>query len=105
VQAIRKFLSRPEIRSLKQRVRLHADAEAAIALLADSVLKGHDRLAVHRFCVAHALDETRTNSFAPYCDQIAAALPPSELQRIVNHVNKEILAMGLGATGGARARD
>lgn len=104
MQARGRFLSRPEIRSLKQRVRQHADAGAAIALLADSVLKGHDRLAVHRFCVAHVLDEARTSSFAPYCDQIAAALPPSELQRIVNHVNSEILAMGLCATGGDRAR-
>lgn len=99
----KQFLSRPEIRALKQRVRQQTDADAAIVLLADSVQKEHHRLALHRFCVAFVLDESRTKCFAPYCSQIAEFLSPAEVQRIINHVNKDIHAMVLSSLGDYRA--
>ncbi len=97
------YLTRPQIRALKQRVQQLRDADAAIQLLADSVRKGHDTFALHRSCLALILDEACGNRFAPCCARVAASLPPVELERIVDHVSREA-AMGLGITGGGRER-
>ncbi len=85
------FLARPQIRALKQRIRWQRDADAAIELLADSVRKGHERLALQRFCVALFLDGPRAQRFTAYCAQVAASLSPAEVARIVDHATSKIV--------------
>ena len=96
------FLSRPQIRALKQRIRRQRDADAAIELLADSIRKGHERLALQRFCVAFLLDGPRAQRFTVYCTRVAASLPPAELARIVDHATSKIAEMGIDISEGGR---
>lgn len=79
-------LSRVEVRLLKAAVRKESSAAAAERLLADSVHKGHDKLALHRYLTLHRIDARRCVPYEGYCRQVAGRLPGDALQRVLRHV-------------------
>ena len=81
-------LSRTEVRLLKAAVRKESSATAAERLLADSVRKGHDKLALHRYLSLHRIDAGRCAPYEDYCRQVAGRLPGEALQRVLRHVSQ-----------------
>lgn len=81
------LLSRAEVRQLKSEIRRESSASAAERLLFDSVQKGHDKLALHRYLVLHKIDSIRCGPYEGYCQQIAKNLPNAALQRILAHMS------------------
>lgn len=79
------MLSRAEVRQLKLAVRRDSNATAAERLLADSVQKGHDKLALHRYLALHRIDAVRCIPYEGYCRQVASRLPGETLQRVLRH--------------------
>lgn len=79
------MLSRADLRRLKRAVRRKSDAAAAEALLADSVKKGHDKLALHRYLALHRIDASRCVPYESYCRQVAAQLPADVVHRVLRH--------------------
>ncbi|MEO1198504.1 MAG: hypothetical protein AAFX39_04615 [Pseudomonadota bacterium] len=55
------------------------DPAAARELLAHSVELGHRRLSLRRFFLAHALGAEGLHAFRPYCETVAAELPPEDI--------------------------
>lgn len=79
------LLSRAEVRQLKSAVRRASDAAAAERLLAHSVRKGHDKLALHRYLALHRLDAVRCAPYEAYCQQVAGRLPDAVFNRVLRH--------------------
>lgn len=79
------MLSRTEVRQLKSAVRRESSAIAAERLLADSVRKRHDKLALHRYFALHKIDAGRCAPYEGYCRQVAGRLPGEALQRVLRH--------------------
>lgn len=79
-------LSRTEVRRLKSAARKESSAPAAERLLADSVRKGHDKLALHRYLTLHSIDAARCVRYEGYCRQVAGRLPSEALQRVLRHL-------------------
>jgi len=79
------MLSRVEVRQLKSSVRRESSTESAERLLADSVQKGHDKLALHRYLALHRLDASRCEKYEGYCRQVAGRLSGEALLRILRH--------------------
>jgi hypothetical protein len=80
------MLSRAEVRQLKLAVRRESNPAAAERLLADSVRKGHDKLALHRYLALHRIDAARCAPYEDYCRQVASCLPDEALRRVLRHV-------------------
>ncbi len=80
------LLSRAEVRQLKSAVRRESSATAAERLLLDSVRKGHDKLALHRYLALHRIDSVRCGPYESYCRRVAGHLPNAALQRILAHM-------------------
>lgn len=93
------LLTRVVIRRLKKLVASGC-AEAAAQLLVDSIRKGHERLALHRYAMLQRLDAQRCAPLEPYCRAAAARMSEAELQRIFEHVDRSpVLRCGVGASG------
>lgn len=98
-------LSRAQVRELKAEIHRHSNASAAERLLADSVRKGHEKLALHRYLVLHRLDAPRCAPYEDYCLGVAARLPGEVVHRIRRHVGWPVEAMDIApgdAAGGPR---
>lgn len=96
-------LSRVQVRQLKAEIRRHSSAAAAERLLVDSVSKGHDKLALHRYLVLLRLDAPRCAPHEDYCLRIAARLPDEVVRRIRRHVGWPV--EGTDAASGDAAGD
>jgi len=79
-------LTRAQVRQLKKAVRHDCSADAAERLLADSVKKGHERLALHRYLALHVIDASRCEPFEDYCAAVARDVDLDAMQRILRHV-------------------
>ena len=79
------MLSRAEVRQLKSAVRRESNPTAAERLLADSVRKGHDKLALHRYLALHGIDAARCAPYEEYCCLVAGRLPGESLRRVLRH--------------------
>lgn len=89
------LLSRTQVRQLRKAVHRELSAQAAEELLADSVRRGHDKLALHRYLTLHSLDEPRCAPYEVYCNRVADKLPDETLHRILRHVHGELAQCGL----------
>lgn len=79
-------LTRADIRRLKKAIRGVSGAEAAELLLADSVRKGHDKLALHRYLTLQMIDASRCKLYENYCLAVARLHDNDALQRVFRHV-------------------
>ncbi len=79
-------LARADIRRLKKAIRSDSGAEAAELLLADSIRKGHDKLALHRYLTLQMIDASRCRLYENYCLAVARLHDAEALQRIFRHI-------------------
>lgn len=82
-------LSREQIRGLKKAVHLYFSGFAAEQLLADSVRKDHDRLALYRYIWLYRIDADRCAPYERYCEKVAKGLTGRELDGIYDRVDRE----------------
>lgn len=74
---------RKRVKELSHQVR-QGDTKAAAALLSHSVRLGHDRLAIRRLFLAHAMGAQICEQDARYCLSVLSDLSPDTLSQMAS---------------------